>query len=62
MLAIFVARFAVGALLATRPALAQLPTFTAGVGLVYGAFSGLFAARAHAAWSAWRGAMRPAMA
>lgn len=46
MLGIFATKFAVGTALALHPELARMDTVALGIGAVYGAFSGAFAARA----------------
>jgi hypothetical protein len=48
--ALFITKYAAGASLAIHPALAHDPAFSAACAAAYGAFSGLFAARALALW------------
>ena len=50
MMGIFFTKYAVGVKLALDPALAQQAGFALAVGTVYGAFSGIFAARAARLW------------
>jgi hypothetical protein len=47
---LFVTKFAVGVALAMQPAHAHDPVFSATVGAVYGAFSGMFLSRGLAMW------------
>lgn len=53
-LALFVAKFTVGALQGVHHPLLASPAFTTGLATVYGAFSGLFLARGLAAWQVAR--------
>ena len=50
MMGIFLAKYVVGVTLAMHPELAHQPTFALGVSTLYGAFSGIFAARALRLW------------
>ncbi len=50
MLAIFFTKYAVGVLLATQAAIITSTEFMLVVSLLYGSFSGAFAARAHKTW------------
>lgn len=50
ILGIFVTKFAVGATLAMHPAIAHDTAFATTIGLLYGAFSGIFLGRAAAMW------------
>ena len=56
MLAIFAARFVVGAALAMQPAYRVDPIFGTLAGLAYGSLSGIFLGRGLAMWNAARGA------
>lgn len=56
MLAIFAARFVVGAALAIHPAYRVDPIFGTLAGLAYGGLSGIFLGRGMAMWNAARGA------
>jgi hypothetical protein len=50
MMGIFFTKYAVGVALALHPALHRQPTFAVGIPMLYGAFSGIFAARALRLW------------
>lgn len=50
MMGIFFTKYAAGAALGMQPELAQLPTFTATAGALYGLFSGVFLARGLRLW------------
>ena len=50
MMGIFTTRYAVGVMLAMHPALRHQAAFAASIGALYGAFSGIFAARALRLW------------
>ena len=50
MMGIFFTKYAVGVLLAMHPELARQAGFALGIGTLYGAFSGIFAARALRLW------------
>ncbi|RZL63034.1 MAG: hypothetical protein EOP81_14230 [Variovorax sp.] len=57
MMGIFFAKYAVAVQLAMHPALVHHAAFTVAIGTLYGAFSGIFAARA---LRLWKLALRPA--
>ena len=54
ILAVFVTKFAVGAITATQPLLRAAPMFGIAVGCAYGLLSGMFLARGVAMWKAVR--------
>jgi hypothetical protein len=51
MMGIFATKYAVGVALAMAPALHRQPAFAVGIPVLYGAFSGVFAARAVRLWT-----------
>lgn len=61
ILAIFFTKFAVGAVMATQPALKAAPMLGRAARGAYGAFSGMFFARGVAMWKAVRQMRRFAM-
>ncbi len=54
MMAVFFTKYFVGVVIARQLALGRHTAFIAAVSVAYGAFSGLFAARASMVWSARR--------
>jgi hypothetical protein len=50
MMGIFITKYVVGVLLALHPEMRQQAVFAVGIGALYGAFSGIFSARALRLW------------
>lgn len=62
MMGIFLAKYAIGVVIAMEPAHAHEPVFALAAALLYGAFSGCFIGRSGRLWRLARDSARPALA